>query len=100
MKTIRTTILALFAALAFTAGLSACDGPLDRVIDCQQICERYKDCVDSSYDVSQCADRCRDNSGSSDTFDQQADNCENCLDDRSCQSSVFQCSAECAPIVP
>jgi hypothetical protein len=100
MKAIRTVVLSLFAAIALTAAAAGCDGPVDRAIDCQQICERYKDCVDSSYDVSDCADRCRDKAGSSDTFDQQADNCENCLDDRSCQSSVFQCSAECAAIVP
>lgn len=100
MKLIRMTILAAFAAVSLTAASTGCDGPLDRAIDCQQICERYKDCVDSSYDVSDCASRCRDKAGSSSTFDQQADNCENCLDDRSCQSSVFQCSAECIAIVP
>lgn len=100
MKAIRALVLSLFAALTLTAGAVGCDGPLDRAIDCQKICTRYKDCANSSYDVNACADRCRSKAGSSDAFDQQADVCRNCLDDRSCVDSAFQCTAECAPIVP
>lgn len=100
MSIIRTLCTATFALAALFTLSTGCDGPVDRAIDCQQICERYKDCVDSSYDVSDCASRCRDKAGNSAEFDQKADNCENCLDDRSCQSSVFQCSVECSAIVP
>ena len=28
------------------------------------------------------------------------DQCENCMDDRSCTESIFPCAPECADIVP
>jgi len=94
----------LFASIAFASLFAAfttgCTDEIDRITDCQDICSRYADCFDSSYDVSTCRSDCQDQAQNSADFDQRVDNCENCLDDRSCQSSVFQCSAECAAIVP
>jgi hypothetical protein len=80
--------------------LGACVDDVDRITDCQQICERYSDCFDASYDVSACRTRCVDNARDSANFDQRVDECENCLDDRSCTSAVFGCGTECTTIVP
>jgi hypothetical protein len=87
--------------LLFGAALgSGCVDEIDRVTDCQDICSRYADCFDSNYDVGACRTRCADNARDSATFDQKVDQCENCLDDRSCSNAVFGCSVECMTIVP
>ena len=83
------------AALLSTVG---CDD-IDRAFDCNQICDRYRDCFNSDYNVDACVDRCEDNAGDSEEFDEHADDCENCLDDRSCNES-FACAIECFGIVP
>lgn len=87
----------LFALLAVPA-LAACDAA-DRAFDCQSICERYADCFDADYDVGTCADRCEDNAERDADFDEHADDCESCIDDRSCGES-FACADECIGIVP
>jgi hypothetical protein len=72
---------------------------LDRSSDCADICKTYKDCVASdSYDVNACGDRCTDMKSSDET--KRIDDCSACLSGKSCVSSVFQCTTECAGIVP
>lgn len=88
----------LALSFAFAAPITACD-EADRQLDCRDICSRYSDCFDESYDVSACAERCDENADNSENFDQKVDVCENCLDDRSCTGS-FACTAECAGVVP
>lgn len=92
----KTLVLASLLGLAAAAGCTA----VDRATDCQQICNRYRDCIDGAYDVSSCTSRCRDNAANSESSDQRVDQCENCLDDRSCSSSVWSCASECVGIVP
>ena len=93
-------ILFAFALIA----LGACDSEddpiqgVDRSTDCADICNAYKDCISTDYDVDRCADRCSDMD--TDTQSNKIDRCENCLDDQSCVDSVFKCTAECAGIVP
>jgi len=89
----------LFALIGSVLG-GGCANEIDRVTDCQDICARYSDCFDASYDVSSCRTRCADNARATESFDQKVDQCENCLDDRSCSSAVFACTTECATIVP
>ena len=97
----------LFSKVAAFAGLSlalvlagaGCNA-IDRVTDCQDICARYADCYDSTYDVSSCRSKCSDEADDNEDFDQLVDQCENCLDDRSCTSAVFSCSVDCHTIVP
>jgi len=96
-----TIFRSLLAALVFTSSivaLSACD-KADEAFDCNMICNRYSDCFDANYDVAACVDRCENNAADSDTFSDHADDCENCLDDRSCTGS-FACIDECSGIVP
>ena len=96
-----TLFKSLFAALAFTTALfsfGGCD-EVDEAIDCSMICNRYSDCFDANYDVSACESRCENNADNTAGFDDHADDCENCLDDRSCTGS-FACIDECSGIVP
>src|SRR3954470_8484183 len=84
-------------SVAFTA--MSC-GAADRAYDCNRICNKYKDCADASYDASACASECRDNAADSEAYADKADDCQACIDDRSCAGAVFGCSSECAGIVP
>jgi len=90
-------------ALAFvlSAPIVGCADEIDRHIDCNQICSKYKECFGGdSYDADACADRCEDNAAADANYDQKTDLCENCLDDRTCTSSAFACTGECAGVVP
>jgi hypothetical protein len=90
------------AGILFLALAGCSENPiktLDRSSDCSDICKRYKDCIASSdYSTSDCEDRCNDMKSDSKT--KQIDDCEECLDGKSCVNSVFQCTTECASIVP
>ena len=54
---------------------------------------------DAEYDVDSCVDRCENNADDDEDFAEHADECETCLDDRSCTES-FACTAECIGVVP
>lgn len=86
-----------FASLV-VAAVVGCN-EIDRTFDCNQICDRWRDCVDDNYNTAACADRCEDNAANQAAFDQKADDCENCLDDRTCGESIG-CTADCVGIVP
>lgn len=89
----------ILSALALTVvPLTACD-EADEAVDCAMICERYSDCFDAEYDTEACRGRCEENADTVADFDDKADACENCLDDRSCTGS-FACADECLGIVP
>src|SRR5690348_3776382 len=89
--------------LLSAAGMSACgkDDPItaiDRSSDCSEICGRYKDCIAQDYDTGKCEDRCTDMVDKKET--DKIDSCEECISDKSCTNSVFNCTTECAGIVP
>lgn len=85
--------------LAFAVTSAGCDSA-DRIYDCAAICSAYEDCVDDDYDVTACTSRCEDMADSSESFADKADDCQECIDDRSCASAVFGCATECVGIVP
>jgi hypothetical protein len=92
----------MFAVLLFTFGAAAgagCDS-VDAAFDCESVCSRYRDCFDSSYDVSKCRSNCRDRSANDDSVRHAADTCEACIDDMSCASATFNCAGSCSNIVP
>jgi len=90
------------AALMGIAVVACKDDPIqavDRATDCPMICDKYKDCIGGEdYDTDACNDRCTDMT--SDSESDKISTCEDCLDDRSCTGSVFNCTTECAGIVP
>ena|SRR5689334_24390137 len=87
--------------LSFASAVTSmgCDSA-DRIYDCASICDAYRDCLDASYDVGACTSKCRDNASSSQSFADRADDCQKCIDDRSCAGAVFSCATDCAGIVP
>jgi hypothetical protein len=95
-------LLSMFvmAATMAVAGPGCSDNAIDRAYDCDQICDKYKACADANYDDGACGDRCRDAAGDSEAYEDKADECQSCIDDRSCVGAAFGCATECAGIVP
>jgi hypothetical protein len=86
-------ILIVVATLASGCGIS-------NAIDFQSICNRYRSCFESGYDVDACASRCRTDSAHNADYTRQADVCNACIDERSCTSATFNCATSCGSIVP
>ncbi|HVV52795.1 MAG TPA: hypothetical protein VHO06_24250 [Polyangia bacterium] len=97
----KSLTMAAFVALGLAAAGSAigCDS-VEEAFDCQQVCQRYRDCYDSSYDVGGCEDRCRTNAANDPNVKNDADTCESCIGDKSCLSATFTCGGSCGAIVP
>lgn len=91
------TVLA--AAVALFSGGAGCSSAKN-AFDCQSVCQKYKDCYDSGYDVGKCRDQCRAMADHDDTWQSKADSCASCIDDKSCVGATFSCATECGGIVP
>jgi hypothetical protein len=87
----------LAMTLAFVAAAPACS-TVENKYNCDQICDRYADCFDQSYDTDACQADCEEQAEDS-GFADHAEDCEACIDDRSCSGS-FACIDECVGIVP
>ena len=89
-----------FAALVALAAACSEDPitTIDRSSDCANICDKYQECINSDYDTDKCADDCRDMVSNDETA--KIDDCQDCIKGNSCTESVFNCTAECAGIVP
>lgn len=98
MKLLRVAYVPMFLA-SFVLGIASC-GEADKIFDCQSVCDRYKNCFDSTYDVGTCRSRCKDKADADETFQKKADACESCIDDKSCSEATFKCATECAGVVP
>jgi hypothetical protein len=97
MKTRTLMLAAFFLTLGFS--VSSCDS-IEAAFDCNDVCNRYKDCYDSSYDVTTCRNNCRAGADSDANKKAKADACQSCIDGKSCAGATFSCATECAGIVP
>jgi hypothetical protein len=80
-------------------GLVSC-GAADQAFDCQAVCSKYQECLDTSYDVGACRSRCRDKAAADANYSHKADVCHACISDQSCKDSTVKCATECLGIVP
>jgi len=91
-----------FAVTAVMFAIGCSEDPIttiDRSSDCSSICNKYKDCIDSDYDVDACKDDCTDMKSNDETA--KIDDCQDCLKgENSCVDKAFKCTSECAGIVP
>jgi hypothetical protein len=95
-------VMSFCCAVLLTAAAGACgkDDPItaiDRGTDCAQICDKYKECFMSDYNVDDCTDSCTDMTDEDAT--DRIDDCENCLDDTSCTETPG-CTTECVGLIP
>lgn len=92
------SVLSLTTVLAATQ--PGCDN-VERIYNCAEICGQYDECVDDDLDNEECIDSCEQQASDSEAFEDKADACQECIDDNeSCTASAFNCSTECAGIVP
>jgi hypothetical protein len=85
--------------LCALGGVGCQSGPIhdiDVEVDCNDLCNRYRDCYDSSYDVVACRNRCDETNN---TDPASANECDTCLDSRSC-TEAFACADECYGLLP
>jgi hypothetical protein len=91
---------ALFLSFALLgAGCSAAD-PITNKFTCHDVCQRYADCFNSSYDVTGCADKCESDASDSSDKQNKLDDCHDCIGDKSCVSDIANCSSSCGTFVP
>ncbi|HEY2903880.1 MAG TPA: hypothetical protein VGL59_25060 [Polyangia bacterium] len=97
-KPIAALLLGAAGIIAAAMGIGACDS-VATAYDCQQVCQRYADCYNASFDVGKCRDMCRANAEDDATKMQKADACESCIGDKSCLSATFTCAGDCAGVI-
>jgi len=97
-KTSFVLTAALAGVLSFMVGASGCDD-LEASFDCDTVCERYRSCFNTAYDVGSCQSRCEARADNNTAFQNAVDACENCIGVNSCLSMTFNCPA-CDTIVP
>lgn len=68
-------------------------------VSCAEVCDKYKSCVNSDYDVASCTSTCEDKANDSADRQSQLDSCDSCIQDRSCSGAVFNCTTECATVI-
>jgi hypothetical protein len=93
------------AAIAFAAltmfGVACSEDPIttiDRSTDCADICDKYKECVQSNFDTDGCTKQCRGMTTDEDT--KKIDDCQDCISGaNSCVDKAWKCTSQCAGII-
>lgn len=65
---------------------------------CEEVCQKYRDCVDATFDVVGCVARCAARSDA--TSRQQLTTCRTCVAGASCVDAAFRCTDACNGVVP
>ncbi len=99
----RTALGLLVVLLVGLAGLAGALGPAgchtDRQI-CTDLCNRYQQCVDPSYDVESCQARCTDHASEGTLFSHQVESCNACSEGRQCSVAFANCLTACSGVLP
>ena len=69
--------------LSVLLGGSGC-GAVDRLLDCQKVCNKKKECINDSYDVNACVDYCRNRASNEEAYGQKLNDCSACFETRAC----------------
>lgn len=85
--------------LATACGDDVIDEITNRVT-CADVCSRYRDCFQSDLDVRDCTERCEDEADASENHEERLERCDDCMDEESCTSAIFECTADCVGLVP
>lgn len=93
----RSSTFAVLLALVPACGAA---DEVESQVECEAICDRYAECYDSDYDVGECAAECKDEFDEDADYLEKIDDCDACIDDKSCSESTFACADECLGIVP
>ena len=92
--------LALLLASMVAGACSAAD-PITNKFDCNDVCQRYADCFNHSYDVGACRSRCESDASNSDAKQRKLDDCHDCIGSASsCVADIADCAPSCGNFVP
>jgi hypothetical protein len=87
-KTLSLLALTAFPLFISTAGCSE----IGEAIDCDQMCEKMKNCLDDDLNVRKCAEKCEDRVDDN-ALANKLDACTDCLDHGvSCSEVADECS--------
>lgn len=98
MKHSAAALLILSSVALSLLGCEATD-KIENKITCSGVCNRYKDCFDSDYNVESCTESCESEANASEDKDRKLEQCDTCIDDESCTAAAFGCATECAGII-
>jgi len=90
---------AVLAGVLSFVGAGGCE-ETQNAFNCSDLCNRYRDCFNQGYDVGQCEDRCRNVANSSSANHDQANNCQNCLNQNSCLGAAALSCPSCSGYLP
>lgn len=90
--------LILLAGTFALLSAAGCES-VSNTITCADVCNRYQECFDEDYDVSGCTDRCEAEASADEEKEAKLEACEQCIDDESCASALFECTTECAGVI-
>lgn len=77
--------------LALTTATGGCSS-IGEAIDCEQMCNELRTCVDSHVDIQRCSERCEDEA-EDDALADRLDDCTDCLDhDYACAELPTHCA--------
>lgn len=74
----RYVTLAAFSAFIGSTTLGGC-AAIGEAVDCEQMCETLKTCIDGDLSKHRCTDRCEDQTDTS-AMRNHLDDCTDCLD--------------------
>ncbi len=82
-------------------GLTGCDDDdeVESAISCGDVCQTYQDCIDPDFDVAECTADCEDEVFGEDDAQARLDDCDDCLDARSCTEGTFECADDCVGVI-
>ncbi|HEX2735742.1 MAG TPA: hypothetical protein VHM70_29285 [Polyangiaceae bacterium] len=72
---------------------------VENKITCSRVCNRYKDCLDSDYDVDGCTSSCEKETNNDEDKDRRLETCNDCITNRSCSEATFKCADECVGVI-
>ena len=90
--------VSLLGAVLMVGGLSGCNA-VDQAVDCNNICNRFKECFNKDFDASGCADDCRQKADDDEDFARQANTCDACIDGLDCVEGGFTCATDCVGVI-
>jgi len=89
IRSFSVVTLTAFIALVSLGGCSK----IGEAIDCEQMCDQLRTCIDGDLDVDRCQDRCEDKADD-DGLRKDLDDCTDCLDnDYACAEVPDHCGA-------
>ncbi len=74
--------------------LVGCGDDIKNYVHCHEVCDRYQECAESSFDVNGCASRCSDKAGDDLAYSRSINECNACQETRSCAEAAV-CLPKC-----